>query len=548
MPPSAGQTRSRRFAEPQLQAAWEPRWRTFVGNLGVALRGPSVRRRFGRHPYFNGGMDSRRVSGRAFLVSVVWHVLALNIPFLLAQDLPQRQVRANQRNESVWYLPPNDLPVLTPANSRKARSPRPPAVKTPKALPKVDAFHARQTIISAPLRPTHPRQTLIQPDSPPAPPKILPPLPNIVQWSDAPSIPKPQIHPTAVAGKNLRAVRQVADDSVAAPELSSAPLAASGISLAAPTVPNPRLTVAPLVAPPSGSRPAPGESATAPDVGPGIVGNDRGLQRLVALSANPAPPIPAVLVPPGNLEATFTISPAGSQPSAPATPSLGEDGGSKGGANGGNGGAQIGPPGISISGGGANSPASPSSTTMGATADPPVRPLPAKPQPRLDLGIPARAIPSAPIERVKPGSPAEEILGRRRIYTLHVNMPNLTSVTGSWVLRFVEFQPGDIPLPSGGTANQGDELAGPVPLRKVDPKYPPALISARIQGDVVLYAIIRKDGTVDSIQLVKGLEPQLDLNAMEALARWRFEPAKRSGAPVELEAVIQIPFRYVAPL
>jgi TonB family protein len=48
---------------------------------------------------------------------------------------------------------------------------------------------------------------------------------------------------------------------------------------------------------------------------------------------------------------------------------------------------------------------------------------------------------------------------------------------------------------------------------------------------------------VDSIQLLKGVEPELDQNAMEALARWRFRPAMRGGVPVELEAVVHIPFR-----
>jgi protein TonB len=130
------------------------------------------------------------------------------------------------------------------------------------------------------------------------------------------------------------------------------------------------------------------------------------------------------------------------------------------------------------------------------------------------------------------------------VYTLHVNMPNLSSVTGSWVLSFVELgqeddQPKTPPAPA--------DLTGPVPVRKVDPKYPASLITAKVEGEVVLYAVIRRDGTVDSIQLVRGLEPELDNNAMEALARWRFRPAERKGAAVELEAIIHIPFRAIAP-
>jgi protein TonB len=124
-------------------------------------------------------------------------------------------------------------------------------------------------------------------------------------------------------------------------------------------------------------------------------------------------------------------------------------------------------------------------------------------------------------------------------------MPNLASATGSWILSFAEMrQDEEQPKPS---ATSGD-LTGPVPLRKVDPKYPPLLASAKVEGEVVLYAVIRRDGSVDSIQLVRGIEPELDTNAMEALARWRFRPAERKGAPVELEAIVHIPFRAVPPL
>jgi protein TonB len=77
----------------------------------------------------------------------------------------------------------------------------------------------------------------------------------------------------------------------------------------------------------------------------------------------------------------------------------------------------------------------------------------------------------------------------------------------------------------------------------VDPKYPPEFRNLHVDGEVVLYAIIRKDGSVDSIQLVHSVDPRLDANAMEALAQWRFRPAEKQGEPVDLEAVVHIPFR-----
>jgi protein TonB len=108
------------------------------------------------------------------------------------------------------------------------------------------------------------------------------------------------------------------------------------------------------------------------------------------------------------------------------------------------------------------------------------------------------------------------------------------------VLNFAEL---DEMTPEGHANPATADLAGPVPLRKVDPKYPPELRASHVDGEVVLYAIIRKDGSVDSIQLVHSVNADLDANAMEALAQWKFVPAEKHGEAVDLEAVVHIPFR-----
>ena len=144
----------------------------------------------------------------------------------------------------------------------------------------------------------------------------------------------------------------------------------------------------------------------------------------------------------------------------------------------------------------------------------------------------------------KLGLSPEKVLGAKRIYTLHVNMPNMTSASGSWILNFAELNE---TYTVGYARPDLPDLAGPVPLKKVDPKYPPELRTLHVDGEVVLYAIIRKDGSVDSIQLVHSIDPRLDANAMEALAQWKFRPAEKNGDPVDLEAVVHIPFRSRGP-
>jgi len=120
---------------------------------------------------------------------------------------------------------------------------------------------------------------------------------------------------------------------------------------------------------------------------------------------------------------------------------------------------------------------------------------------------------------------------------MQIDMPNLNSATGSWVLSFTELLSNSDEPHLAST-----DLSGPSPVRKVDPKYPPTLINEHVEGEVVLYAVIRRDGSVDSIQLVRGLDEELDKNAMNALGQWKFRPATRHGEPVELEAIVHIPF------
>jgi TonB family protein len=60
---------------------------------------------------------------------------------------------------------------------------------------------------------------------------------------------------------------------------------------------------------------------------------------------------------------------------------------------------------------------------------------------------------------------------------------------------------------------------------------------------VRLGAVIRRDGHVDTIQVLRHLDQRLDATATEALGKWIFEPAVRNGVPLDVDAVFEIPFR-----
>ena len=78
-------------------------------------------------------------------------------------------------------------------------------------------------------------------------------------------------------------------------------------------------------------------------------------------------------------------------------------------------------------------------------------------------------------------------------------------------------------------------------IHKVEPPYPPLARAARVQGDVVLNAIIDTNGQITNLQLVSG-HPMLVPAALEAVKQWRYKPYLLNGQPVEVETTITVIF------
>jgi protein TonB len=79
-------------------------------------------------------------------------------------------------------------------------------------------------------------------------------------------------------------------------------------------------------------------------------------------------------------------------------------------------------------------------------------------------------------------------------------------------------------------------------LSKVQPEYPTLARSARIQGEVVLSAIISKTGEIQNLVLVSG-HPVLVPAAIKAVQQWRYRPYLLNGEPVEVETTITVHFQ-----
>jgi protein TonB len=92
-------------------------------------------------------------------------------------------------------------------------------------------------------------------------------------------------------------------------------------------------------------------------------------------------------------------------------------------------------------------------------------------------------------------------------------------------------------------AEKSGDLVAPVAMQEVDPGYPLELMKQNVQGMVVLSAVIRSDGSVGEVQVIRSVDDRLDRYASAALSRWRFRPATRNGDPVALQTVVMIPFK-----
>jgi periplasmic protein TonB len=78
-------------------------------------------------------------------------------------------------------------------------------------------------------------------------------------------------------------------------------------------------------------------------------------------------------------------------------------------------------------------------------------------------------------------------------------------------------------------------------IQRVEPTYPTLAKAARVQGDVVLSAVISPTGEIENLQLVSG-HPMLVPAAIAAVRQWKYKPYLLNGQPVEVETTITVIF------
>lgn len=78
-------------------------------------------------------------------------------------------------------------------------------------------------------------------------------------------------------------------------------------------------------------------------------------------------------------------------------------------------------------------------------------------------------------------------------------------------------------------------------ILRIQPDYPSLARQVRVQGQVVLRAIISREGTIENLQVLSG-HPMLVRAAVDAVRRWRYRPYVLNGEPVEVETEVTVNF------
>ena len=94
-----------------------------------------------------------------------------------------------------------------------------------------------------------------------------------------------------------------------------------------------------------------------------------------------------------------------------------------------------------------------------------------------------------------------------------------------------------------GVFQVGGDVSMPVLLVKTTPAYTDDAIKAKVQGVILLRGVVRSNGQVDTLSIVRGLGYGLEENAIREIAtNWKFRPGIRNGEAVDVWATIEVTF------
>jgi TonB family protein len=516
---------------PTLLVEFEPWHKVFLANLAgpfVERRRPGLQLVSAPGKFWPDVFVASALPWRRFLESGCYHLVLLAAILSFYQYLPQPTQLANRsvfsKDDVVYYskseyLPPIDtgepkiklpqkgepelarqsiLSVPPDADNRSQTIVTPPQIKLSQDLP------LPNLVAAMPLRPTvslsETLRSVAGMTAPALPANVVAPAPEIESGEARRHVGAPQAAVVEPApDMNAVSIRRLSDINIAHSDaVAPAPQLALAERRAVASVPlgNAGGTVVP---PPPSMQ---GKANSNPGGG------------MIALGIHPIEPGAPIQPPAGNRRGTFAANPEG-KTGAAGTPERVAGGPQAAHSNGG---AKGIPPGLVVG--------APPKAGSGGSGDASL----------IANATPPRvgSIPATSVSRTSPKATEieKQVFGDRKFYSMTLNLPNLNSEGGSWVIHFAE---------RADDESKG-ELAAPVATQEVHPAYPTELMRHNVQGTVTLYAVIHHDGSVGEVRVLRGVDDRLDEYACHALAQWRFRPATKNGSPIDLEAVVVIPF------
>ena len=95
----------------------------------------------------------------------------------------------------------------------------------------------------------------------------------------------------------------------------------------------------------------------------------------------------------------------------------------------------------------------------------------------------------------------------------------------------------------GAPLRVGGAVKAPVLVSRIEPSYPEAARRTRMQGVVILEAIITPEGKVANVRVLKTVNPLLDASAQRAVESWVYKPATLNGRAVSVYLTVTVNFQ-----
>jgi TonB family protein len=105
------------------------------------------------------------------------------------------------------------------------------------------------------------------------------------------------------------------------------------------------------------------------------------------------------------------------------------------------------------------------------------------------------------------------------------------------------------PWPPAGVFRPGGAVTTPKVTKEIRVNYTPDALRAKVQGGVALEAVVRADGTVGEVRVVRSLDRRygLDDEAVKALKQWQFMPGQKDGVAVPVVVEVEMTFTIGKP-